>query len=183
MNRVSLLRSLFLVLTLTLLAGCGVGSGTKSTAPLNANNLNLIFVISPDLTFNGAGDINPNTANLTNQGLQRSLLMATYLKKQVLGTKNVNRIYALAPMTHLQTPNNYPDMASIGYIQQFAMLNQISLTSLGGYGSSLTTSNSYPLSVYRMPQGSFSAVWLRQRYPVLAARGWILPTQAAATKP
>jgi hypothetical protein len=72
--------------------------------------------------------------------------MATYLKQQVLGTKKVNRIYTLAPMTHLQTTNNYPDMAAIGYIQQFALLNQITLTGGGGYGSPLYTANSYPLN-------------------------------------
>jgi hypothetical protein len=88
-------------------------------------------VVTPDLAYLAPGDVNPETANLTDQGLQRSLLMATYLKKQVLGGQNVNRIYALEPMTHLQTSNRYPDMAAIGYIQQFAMLNQIALTEWG----------------------------------------------------
>ena len=145
-NRVPIVRSLFMFLALALLAGCGFGSSSNPTAPLSANNLNLIFVVSPDMAYNTPGDFNPSTANLTNQGLQRSLLMATYLKQQVLGAKNVNRIYALEPMTHLQTANNYPDMAAIGTIQQFALLNQITLTGVGGYGSPLTTSNSYPLS-------------------------------------
>jgi hypothetical protein len=133
---------------------CGIGrmeqqeliDAVNSYAPLGADHLNLIFIVSPDLAYQAPGDINPSTANLTNQGLQRSLLMATYLKQQVLGTKNVNRIYALAPMTHLQTVNNYPDMAAIGYIQQFALLNQITLTGEGGYGSPLYTANSYPLN-------------------------------------
>jgi len=40
-------------------------------------------------------------------------------------------------MTHLQTANNYPDMAAIGFIQQFALLNQITIQG--------TTANSYPL--------------------------------------
>ena len=150
MKRVSVVLSLFLVLALTTLAGCGPSPSSNpspnSTAPLGADNLNLIFVVSPDLAYNAPGDINPDTANLTNQGLQRSLLMATYLKQQVMGNKNVNRIYALEPMTHLQTANHYPDMAAIGYIQQFALLNQITLTGLGGYGSPLYTANSYPLS-------------------------------------
>jgi hypothetical protein len=127
MNGVPVVCSLILVLTLALPSGCGGGSILNNTAPLSANNLNLIFVVSPDLAFNAPGDINPSTANLTNQGLQRSLLMATFLKKQVLGMKNVNRIYALEPMTHLQTANNYPDMTAIGFIQQFALLNQITL--------------------------------------------------------
>jgi hypothetical protein len=63
--------------------------------------------------------------------------MATYLKKHVLGTNNGNGIYTLAPMTHLQTANNYFDMAAIGFIQQFALLNQITVQG--------TTANSYPL--------------------------------------
>jgi hypothetical protein len=63
--------------------------------------------------------------------------MATYLKKHVLGTKNVNGIYVITPMTHLQTANNYPDMAAIGFIQQFALLNQITVQG--------TTTHSYPL--------------------------------------
>ncbi|MGD0229198.1 MAG: hypothetical protein ABSC19_02420 [Syntrophorhabdales bacterium] len=147
MNRISVVRSLFLVLALTLLAGCGGGSSTSTstTAPLSADTLNLIFVVSPDLAYNAPGDISPSTGNLTDQGLQRSLLMATYLKQQVLGTKNVTRIYALEPMSHLQTTSNYPDMAAIGFIQQFALLNQITLTGEGGPGSPLVTGNSYPL--------------------------------------
>lgn len=130
------------------LSGCGGdSSGAPPTpAPLRADNINLIFVVSPNLAYNAPDDINPSTANLTNQGLQRSLLMATFLKQHVLGRKNVNRICALEPMTHLQTPNNYPDMAAIGYIQQFALLNQITLTGEGGAGSPLITGNSYPLN-------------------------------------
>ena len=150
MNRISAVWSLFLVLVLTLLAGCGGNSSsrtnTNTTVPLSANNINLVFVVSPDLAYHAPGDINPDTANLTNQGLQRSLLMATYLKKQVLGTKNVTSIYVLEPMTHLQTANNYPDMAAIGYIQQFALLNQITLTGVGGAGSPFYTANSFPLN-------------------------------------
>jgi hypothetical protein len=111
------------------MAGCG-GSATAppTPAPLSAGNLNLIFVVSEDLAYQASGDVNPKTANLTNQGLQRSLLMATFLQQQVLGTQNVTGIYALEPMTHLQTASNYPDMAAPETIQQFAMLNQITLS-------------------------------------------------------
>jgi hypothetical protein len=137
MNRISIVRSLLLILVLTLLAGCAGDSNT--TAPLDAKNVNLIFVVSPDLAFQATGDISPKTANLTNQGLQRSLMMATYLKQQVLGGNNVSGIYALSPMTHLQTANNYPDMASIGSIQQFALLNQSTFHSYTG--------NSFPINV------------------------------------
>jgi hypothetical protein len=135
--------SLFLILVLTLLAGCEGASGPNTTAALSADNINLIFVVSPDLAYQAPGDINPDTANLTNQGLQRSLLMATYLKTHLLGTNNVTGIYALAPMTHLQTANNYPDMAAIGFIQQFALLNQITIQG--------TTANSYPINAAYAP--------------------------------
>jgi hypothetical protein len=111
--------------------------------PLRAENLHLIFVASPDLVWHAAGDVDPNTANLTNQGLQRSLLMAAYLKNQVLCSKNVAGIYALAPMTHLQTANKYPNMAAIGYIQHFALLNQINVRG--------TTANSYPINTAYAP--------------------------------
>ncbi len=147
-HRISVIQSLFLVLALTLLAGCG-GSGSNPSTALSADNVNLIFVVSPDLAYQTPGDINPDTANLSNQGLQRSLLMATYLKTQVLGTKNVTGIYALAPMTHLQTPNNYPDMTAIGFIQQFALLNQVTLP-LYPSGSNYTA-NSYPINAAYAP--------------------------------
>jgi len=146
MKRTTFVWSLFLILALTLLAGCASSSGSNQNAALSADNINLIFVVSPDLAYHASGDVDTSTANLTNQGLQRSLLMATYLKKQVLGTKNVTRIYVLEPMTHLQTANNYPDMAAIGYIQQFALLNQITLTGVGGAGSPFYTANSFPLN-------------------------------------
>ena len=77
MKRISVVRSFFLVITLMLLAGCGGGSDSNpgAIAPLNAGNINLIFVATPDLANHAPGDINPDTANLTSQGLQRSLLM------------------------------------------------------------------------------------------------------------
>ena len=145
MNRISLL-----ALLLTLLAGCGGdGSDAKPSAPLAADNVNLIFVVSPDLTYHAPGDIAPDTANLTNQSLQRSLLLASYLQQQVLGAKNVTAIYALSPMTHLQTANNYPDMSSLATIQPFALLNQIALP-VNATGATYTA-NSYPINAAYAP--------------------------------
>jgi hypothetical protein len=147
MKQSSVVRALFLVLALTLLAGCGGGGGSDAPAPqaalLSHNNVNLIFVVTPDLANDPLGDINPVTANLSNQGLQRSLMMGTYLKQQLLGGNNVTGIYALEPMTHLQTINDYPDMAAIGFIQQFALLNQVTI---GG-----TTANSYLINAAYAP--------------------------------
>ncbi len=138
MRRVSVVWSLFLVLALATLAGCTGGSDSDPIAPLSAANVNLVFVVSPDLAYHAYGDVDSTTANLTNQGLQRSLRLATYLKQQVLGGSNVTVIAALEPMTHLQTANNYPDMTAIGYIQQFALLNQTTLIGI--------TANSYPIA-------------------------------------
>jgi hypothetical protein len=126
------------LLGMVLLVGCNNSSSDTQPAALSDTNINLIFVVSPDLAYHTTGDIQPDTANLTNQGLNRSLQMASYLKEKVLGSKNVKSIYALSPMTHLQTQNNYPDMAAIGYIQQFAMLNQ---------ETTFYTANTYPIKV------------------------------------
>jgi hypothetical protein len=131
-----------------LLIHCGCGatgnSVTQATpAPLNAANINLILVVSEDLTNNASGDVNPATANLTNQGLQRTLLMAPFLQTNVLGGEDVTGIYALEPMTHMQAANgnSLPDMVALEAVQQFAMLNQVTLSD----GNQSFTANSYPV--------------------------------------
>ncbi len=127
--------------------GTGTGTGTSSSAgPLSSGNVNLIFVVSEDLAYQASGDVNPVTANLTSQGLQRSLLMAGFLQQQVLGSNNVTRVYALEPMTHLQTANNYPDVVALWTIQQFALLNQVTLSTLVGSYTTPYSANSYPLN-------------------------------------
>jgi hypothetical protein len=151
MKRIFVLWSLFLILALTLLAGCASSSSSNTTVALSADNINLIFVVSPDLANDPLGDIQPDTANLTSQGLNRSLQMATYLKTQVLGGNNVTAIYALSPMTHLQNANKYaniPDMTAIGFIQQFALLNQITLpvTPTSPYTYTSYTANNYTIN-------------------------------------
>ena len=130
------------------LAGCGGGSATPDPpappASLSAGNVNLIFVVSEDLAYAAPGDVNVKTANLTDRGLQRSLIMATFLKQSVLGGNNVTSIHALTPMTHLQTANKYPDIVALETIQQFAMLNQIRLS----YQTKAPIrASSYPLNV------------------------------------
>src|ERR1035438_9060584 len=144
MNKTNVVWLLFLALALTLLAACG-SSQPAPPAPLSTDSLNLIFVVSPDLAYQAPGDINPRTANLTNQGLQRSLLTATFLQQNVLGMQNVTEIYALEPMTHLQTANNYPDMVALETIQQFAMLNQVTLSS-DPTGGTPYTGQSFPIN-------------------------------------
>lgn len=143
MNRIRFVwpRALALTLGLALLTGCG-SSIPLPPAPLSASNVNLVFVVSEDLAHNASADVNPNTANLTNQGLQRSLVMGAFLKQSVLGGNNVTGIYALEPMTHLQTANNYPDLVPLETIQQFAMLNQVSVPYQGSPGP---TANSFPI--------------------------------------
>ncbi|MBE0585425.1 MAG: hypothetical protein IH612_16905 [Desulfofustis sp.] len=162
MPRMPAVKSLFLFFILTLLVACS-DSGSNATSALNAENINLIFVVSPDLAYSTAGDINTETANLSNQGLQRSLRMATYLKQQVLGGRNVNGIYTISPMSHLQTTSNYPDMAAIGFIQQFALLNRITLH-VDGNGN-IYTANSYPInSSYAREEGVPNGVALPTSY-------------------
>lgn len=142
-------RMMLVVLGLMLLlAGCG---GSSDAPSLSAKNLNLIFVSSPDLAYHAPGDVRADTANLSPQGLQRSLLMANYLKQQLLQGNNVNSIHALTPMTHLQTAHNYPDMAGIGYIQQFALQNQFTLP-VGA--AQPYTANSFPIHVAYTSAGS-----------------------------
>jgi len=156
MTRHSLVPSLFLTFVLMLFAGCGGSSYTPQSsepatpAPLSSGGLNLIFVASEDLAYQASGDINLSTANLTSQGLQRSLLMATFLQQKVLGMRNVTQIYALEPMTHLQTANDYPDMVGLETVQQFAMLNQVTLSSDDHYGTPLA-GQSYPINASYAP--------------------------------
>ena len=102
---------------------------------------NLIFVVSDDLAYHAPGDIDLHTANLTSQGLNRSLQMGTFLKQQVLCGADVTAIYALEPMTHLQTPDQYPDLVGLETIEQFAMMSQITIPN----ESALITANSFPL--------------------------------------
>jgi hypothetical protein len=136
--------------------GCGGGSSGSTPvppgpAPLNADNVNLIFVVSEDLAYQAPGDINPGTANLTNRGLQRSLLMAGFLRRRVLGKKNVTGIYVLEPMTHLQTTTNHPDIVAAETIQQFALINHITLSSVPPPQYVPYTGNSYPLNASYAP--------------------------------
>lgn len=129
------------LIVLGLLASCACSSGSNP-APLSPDHLNLIFVVSEDLAFQAPGEIDPNTSNLTNQGLQRSLHLGTYLQQEVLAANNVTGIYALAPMTHLQTAQRYPDMVPLETIQQFALLNHITLSSDLVGGTPYTGQNS-----------------------------------------
>jgi hypothetical protein len=146
----------FLPTTILLLLCCGCGTSNSVSptpsdpASLSADNINLIFVVSEDLEYNADGDIDTATANLTNQGLQRSLLMASFLQEQVLGNKNVTGIYALEPMTHLQTANKFPDMVALETVQQFAQLNQITVYT-DPVGTARYTANSSAINTSYVP--------------------------------
>lgn len=151
-----IMKSVFLMgILIFSLSGCG---GSSASTPLSARNINLIFVVSPDLAHDPLGDINPTTASLSNQGLQRSLLMGSYLKQTLLGTNNVTGINVLEPMTHLQTANNYPDMAALAFVQQFALLNQVTIQG--------TIGNSYPIGTsYGGPGDVPSGVVMPPSFP------------------
>ncbi len=142
------LRGLAAALPLVLmLPACRSGSAPAGVAgALSPDDINLIFVVSPDLDHQTAGDVSAASGNLTPQGLQRSLQLAGYLKHQVLGDRNVTRISALQPMTHPQTASAYPDLTPLAYIQQFALLNETWLTSTGGYNSPLYLGYSSPIN-------------------------------------
>ena len=138
------------LLTLLLLAcGCAGKNGfappPPTPSPLASGNTNLIFVVSEDLNNNEKADINPATANLTSQGLQRTLMLGSYLQQTVRGNQNVTGIYALEPMTHLQTANNYPDMVALETVQQLAMLNLVTLDESPA-GPVLYTGNGFPIN-------------------------------------
>jgi PASTA domain len=125
-------------------------SGGSAPPPLSGTNINLIFVVSDDLAYQASGDINSQTANLTDQGLNRSLQLGAYLQQSVLGWNNVTGIFALEPMTHLQTSGNFPDLVALETIQQFALLNNITLTINPGSGPSISA-NSFPINVSYAP--------------------------------
>lgn len=135
-----------LISALVLLFGCGDPSGpvASNPAPMASGDINLIFVVSEEGNNNESGDINPATANLTSQSLQRTLLMGSYLQKTVLGNQNVTSIYALEPMTHLE--NTYPDLVALETVQQFALLNVATLDESPA-GPALVAANSFPINV------------------------------------
>jgi hypothetical protein len=148
MTKNILLRPLLLILGVMILLGCGSSSfrpPVVNPAALSGANMNLVFVVSEDLAYHAPGDINAATGNLTSQGLARSLSLGTFLKTQVLGSANVAGIYALEPMTHLQTAAGLPDMSAVGTIQQFAMMNQVTLTIDQG-SSVFYPGNSFPIN-------------------------------------
>ena len=67
-------------------------------------------------------------------------------------------------------------------IQQFALLNQITLTGAGGPGSALVTGNSYPLNASYASQGLVpSGVADAALHPARVARVWISTTRKATT--
>jgi hypothetical protein len=157
LQKSSVARLVLIAAGLSLLTACGGSSPANPSvpaAPLSASNLNLIFVASEDLAYNDAGDVNPRTGNLTSRGLQRSLRLASFLQQSVLGGQNVSAIYSLIPTTHPQTANRYPDMAGLLAMQQFAMLNQISLSY---QADGPLAAHSYPINVSyspaRLPDG------------------------------
>ena len=159
-----------------LLCGCGASNHqgnlpASNPPPLSAANVNLIFVVSPDLQYQANGDVNADTANLTAQGLQRTLQMAPFLQQNLLGGQNANAIYALEPMTHLQTSSRYPDMSALEDMQQFALMNQFTMMSpYSDMGSA--TGNSFPINTSYVPGSEPTGVIAPSPdYPCSACQG------------
>lgn len=152
----------FLLVGTIFLIGCVSGHSflplVANPNPPSARNLNLIFVVSEDLTYNLPGDIDPTTANMTDTGLQRALMMDTFLYQYVQQSQNVTGIYALEPMTHLQTSAKLPDMAGLETVEQIAVLNQITLSSDTSGGDPYTGQN-FPVnasySAASLPSGAY----------------------------
>lgn len=144
----------------------GATAPAKLTA-LDPRAINLIFVLSEDLAYHARDEINPKTANLTDRGLRRTLMMATYLRRQVLAGRNVDAIYALEPMTHLQTAAKLPDLVAAESVEQFALLNHISLPIRGG---EVVTANSFPLNV-SYAAGAIPPGLATPRSPCVACQG------------
>ena len=120
------LRSTLAVSLLLSLALAGCGGGSSNAPPPGTSgsaSSRLVFVVSSDLEHN-EGEINPDTANLSGQGLQHALLMAGFLRQVVLAGKDVDGIYALEPATHPQTAKGYPDLVPLEIAEQFALLNR-----------------------------------------------------------
>ena len=76
--------------------------------------------------------------------------MGAFLQQSVLGGNNVTAISALEPMSHLQTLGNSPDMAALETIQEFALLNHITISSNASGGDPLP-GNSFPINVSYVP--------------------------------
>ena len=170
MNRTNAALPLSLFLALMMLVGCGgscLNAQVTNPAPLSVASVNLIFVVSEDLSYQAPGDINPATANLTDRGLQRSLLMGTFLKQHVLGGNNVTSIHALEPMTHLQTASKYPDLVALEPFSSSPMLNQVTLA---GTDAVQFTANSFPIFSAYSPQSLPLGV-AQPVYPCAALRG------------
>jgi hypothetical protein len=141
--------------------------------------VNLIFVVSEDLAFNAPGDIDPGTSNFTARGLQRSLQLATFLRRQVLGESDASGVFALAPMTHLQTAQRYPDMVPLETIQQFAVLNRVTLSS-DLHGGTPYSGQNVPVNASYAP-GSVPAECSPPRSTAPPVEGWTSPTREATT--
>ena len=141
------------------LVGTGCGSGgvqgvsavataatntVASSGVLNASYENLIFVVTPDLANNN-GDVNPATANLSGQGLQRVIRLAAFVQSTLLGSASPGELYGLEPATHLQ--NGFPDLVPLEFLEQLSVLEQYTEDVLLPQPPTITTGDSFPIDV------------------------------------
>jgi hypothetical protein len=83
----------------------------------------------------------------------------------------VTSIYAMEPMTHLQTVNGYPDMAALEMVQQFALINQFTMYSDVQLDNP-TAGNSFPINVsYALGSVPSGVVTPSPSYPCPSCQG------------
>jgi len=93
------------------------------------------------MVLNGCGSPR-HAVTPTSSSLNAGYINLVFVVSEYLSHNDVMGIYALEPMTHLQTADLFPDMADPETIQQFAMLNTETLQ-FNPVGSALYTANSF----------------------------------------
>jgi hypothetical protein len=109
--------AIFALLILAILTATLSSRAADAPAParLGADTLNLVFIRS--------ADVDAATGDLSIKGLNRSLMMGSYLRS-LLGGQSVSEIHALIPTSHPVGPGRIPDLAPLETVQQFDLLSQ-----------------------------------------------------------
>ena len=170
-----------LFLSLSLLSGCGGTSRTNAPVSnpgqLIAANLNLIFVVSPDVAYQTSGDVDPRTANLT---IRAASVASNCDVPSKAGAGDKERQRNLRARAHDPFATRPVILGGARAIQQFALMNQTTLSSDLVGGTPYSGQNS-PINASYAP-GSVPGGVLRQASTAPLAKVLISMTTAAATK-